>query len=66
MNLKPTYFSFMVRIWREPNLVHPEQRIGAWQGEVEHVQTGDRWSFEDVETLLAFLRAQMEDRDSEG
>jgi hypothetical protein len=51
----------MVRIWRERNLIHPEQFDGDWQGEIEQVQTGERWSFESVNALLTFLHDRMED-----
>lgn len=57
---EPTYQSFLVRIWRERSQTHPAKVIGRWEGEIEHIQTGKRWSFESVERLFAFLRQHME------
>jgi hypothetical protein len=46
------YKSFLVRLWRD----HPgDDRPGDWHGEIEHVQTGARWSFSTLCELLAFL-----------
>ena len=46
--------SFLVRMWREGTEL-PELN-GHWQGEVEHVQTGRRWAFDNLDELLGFLR----------
>jgi len=54
----PTYVSFLVRLWREPTLELPEQTAG-WQGEVERIQTGQRWEFDTLDRLLSFLRRQV-------
>lgn len=43
-----SYMSFVVRLWCEPN--------GEWCGEVEHIQSGNRWSFTVLAHLLDFLR----------
>ena len=40
-----TYLSFLVRLWHEPNMESPAQII-RWRGEVEHIQSGQRWTFE--------------------
>jgi len=40
--------------------VSPEQATG-WQGEVEHIQSGQRWTFSTLDELLGFLRRQAED-----
>jgi hypothetical protein len=55
-----TYVSFLVRLWCETN---PERTapVTGWQGEVEHIQTGRRWTFSTLGELLAFLRRQVED-----
>ncbi len=48
------YASFMVRLWRDdeqPSPVH-------WRSEVEHVQSGERWQFDDAAQSLHFV-AQM-------
>ena len=54
------YASFLVRLWRrrEPE---PTQNAASWQGEVEHVQSGRRWSFDSLERLLAILSSQVEE-----
>ena len=47
------YTSFLVRLWRD----HPgSDGPACWHGEIEHVQTGARWSFSTLEALLAFLQ----------
>jgi hypothetical protein len=46
------YMSFLVRLWRD----HPgNDQWGDWQGELEQIQTGARWSFSTHSELLAFL-----------
>jgi hypothetical protein len=46
------YMSFLVRLWRDqPGNV----QYCDWHGEIEHIQTGARWSFSTLETLLIFL-----------
>lgn len=42
------YISFVVRLWCEAG--------DRWHGEVEHIQTGNRWSFVSLARLLDFLR----------
>lgn len=60
MPTRPTYASFLVRLWREGD---PERGIPAadWQGEVQHIQTGQRCSFATLEELLGFLRQATEE-----
>lgn len=58
-----TYRSFMLRMWRERNLDRPTIIAAGWQSEIEHIQTGERWRFEDIEDLLAFLCRQAEEPD---
>lgn len=54
-----TYVSFLVRLWREgsPELSEPPADC---QGEVEHIQTGQRWTFGTLDEVLSFLRQQVE------
>ncbi len=54
MKPAPTYISFLVRMWREKSTEQPE-RVGDWQGEVEHIQSGRRWKFSNMEALTRFL-----------
>jgi hypothetical protein len=52
------YRSFLVRLWRDPGSQAPE-RPTAWQGEVEHIQSGRRLTFNSLDDLLDFLRRQV-------
>jgi hypothetical protein len=56
------YISFLVRLWREPRPQPPDQAT-AWQGEVEHIQSGRRSTFDSLDDLLGFLRRQAENQD---
>jgi hypothetical protein len=49
------YASFLVRLWRsdEPQ---PDEPVGDWQGEVEHIQSGQRWRFASLAGLNRILR----------
>jgi hypothetical protein len=54
-----TYLSFLVRLWceNEPAASDP---CPQWQGEVEHIQSGQQWKFNSLDELLEFLRRQIE------
>ncbi len=54
--VSPMYHSFMLRLWRDDQADDCE-----WHSQVDHMQSGRRWSFDTVETLLDFLRRQAED-----
>lgn len=51
------YASFMVRLWREEDLALPETATD-WQSEVQHIQSGQSWSFSTLDELLDFVRRQ--------
>ena len=68
------YASFLIRLWREHNLERcpercPELVEGLAEGqpestvdcysEVEHIQSGQRWSFGSLDEMLNFLRQQV-------
>ena len=55
MTAAKTYVSFLIRLWREETPEVLEQAAG-WQGEVEHIQSGRRWTFSTLDELLGFLR----------
>ena len=55
-----TYLSFLVRLWHEPNTESPVQPT-RWKSEVEHIQSGQRWTFETLDEVLNFLRQQVPD-----
>ena len=62
MPVRPTYASFLVRLWREaePN---PQELDVDWQGEVQHIQTSQRRDFGTLDVLLRLLRQATEDAD---
>lgn len=45
LTMPETYLSFLVRLWHEPNTEPPMQPTH-WKGEVEHIQSGQRWTLE--------------------
>jgi|Deesub1362B_J571_1020462.scaffolds.fasta_scaffold54737_1 hypothetical protein len=51
------YASFLIRLWRERTPGLPES-VADWCSEVEHIQTGQRWTFSTLDELLDFLRRQ--------
>lgn len=53
MSLK--YISFLLRVWREEK-GEPEPSLADWHAELEHIQSGNCWKFEEVEDLISFLR----------
>ena len=62
MPARPTYASFLVRLWREAEPT-PQEVDADWQGEAEHIQTHQRWTFRTFEELLSFLRQSAEERE---
>lgn len=54
------YASFLIRLWREVDQDPSVARCG-WHSEVEHIQTGERWSFDTLEALLDFLHREATD-----
>ena len=60
MSVSIEYASYLIRLWREVDIgtisTRPE-----WQGEVEHIQSGQRWMFSSAVEVLAFLGRQAED-----
>lgn len=57
----PDYASFMVRLWRAPIEKGEEKEGPVWMGEVESVQTGRTWRFQDVTAMSAWLATQLAD-----
>ena len=55
------YMSFLIRLWQEEKEPGVPESIDDWQGEIEHIQTGQRWTFDSLEALLEFVRQQTED-----
>ena len=65
MPARPTYASFLVRLWREAEQ-DPREMAADWQGEVQHIQSDQRWFFSTLGELLRLLRQQVEDPDGSG
>ena len=59
MTTSIAYLSFLVRLWREPVPGGPEVESG-WRGEVEHIQSGRRWTLQSLEEVLDCLYRQAE------
>jgi len=57
------YHSFLVRLWREPDVEQPAPAFD-WQSEIEHIQSGQRWTFATLDETLGFLRQQMLDSET--
>ena len=54
-----SYASFMVRLWRDLSGKHEGAPV--WIGEIESIQTGRTWQFQDVESLFDLLERQLDD-----
>jgi hypothetical protein len=54
------YASFLIRLWREVS-TDATAPIADWQGEVEHIQSGQCWVFDTWDKLLVFLGEQVND-----
>jgi hypothetical protein len=52
------YISFLVRIWWEDTGGEPKE---IWHGEVESIQTGQKWQFGELRDMVTFLRTQIKD-----
>lgn len=53
MNHQPKYHSYLVRLW----LVEEVSETPFWHGELVHIQSGQKYSFERLTQLLRFLQA---------
>ncbi len=52
----PTY-TFIVRIWREPQATR--DTAPEWRGVIEHVNTQQRAYFRDLDRVVAFIEAEI-------
>ena len=57
-DMKPDaiYISFLVRLWSDEQQVGGEGKPPDWQGEVIHIQSGSKVSFQDVEQLFVYFQ----------
>ena len=60
MSMPIEYTSFLIRLWREVN-PNPRALPAEWPDEVEHIQSGQCWTFGTLDELLGFLRRQTEE-----
>lgn len=57
MPIPLVYASYLIRMWS----VHGEGAAihdSGWHAQVEHIQTGERWSYTSVDDMLCFLGAR--------
>jgi hypothetical protein len=59
MSIPLEYASFLIRLWREAN-PDPYAPPAGWRGEMEHIQSGQSWTFDNLDEMLIFLRRQAE------
>ena len=52
------YFSYLLRIWRETEPGQAEAQD--WYSQIEHIQSGQHWTFHRLDDLLCFLQKQTE------
>ncbi|MEJ2352984.1 MAG: hypothetical protein P8Y03_24620 [Anaerolineales bacterium] len=63
MDHEPNYHSYLVRLW----LAKPVGGRGeppTWQGEVVHIQSGNKYAFQEIDHLLEYLQSQFEVEDN--
>jgi hypothetical protein len=60
MKLTSVYTSYLVRLWLEER-AGGEGEPPAWQGEVTHIQSGYKVSFQDLEQLSRHLLEHLEE-----
>lgn len=57
------YASFLLRLWRADHPAASRPAPG-WQGEAEHIQTRQRWTFDTLDELLHLLRDHLQELES--
>ena len=58
MRQLPTYIAYLLRLWQAEARSYP-----VWHASLEDPHTGERKGFADLQSLWAFLEAQLADRD---
>jgi hypothetical protein len=53
------YSSFLIRLWREASSVESEPEA-EWRVEVEHIQSGQSWTLDTLDEMLACIRCLAE------
>ena len=54
------YASSLIRLWRE-TAADARELTADWHSEVEHIPTGEQWTFDTLDEMLSFLRHGAED-----
>jgi hypothetical protein len=57
MNQPPAYLSYLLRLWQVEIRTEP-----VWHASLEDPHTGERKGFADLQSLFAFLEAEMANR----
>ena len=57
------YLSFLVRLWSDEQQAGGEGESPAWQGEITHIQSGSKVSFQDMNHLMRYLQEQLDGGD---
>jgi len=58
-DFRPDYTSFLLRLWREPQLDGEGRAAGgAWLVQIEHIPSGQQRYFASLEECFAFIRVQ--------
>lgn len=60
-NSPPAYHSFLLRCWQERN--HAAGDAGVWRFSLEDSRTGKRHGFANLETLMEYLHAALQEDD---
>ncbi len=55
-NKPPRYHAYLLRFWQERS--QPLTRLAAWRFSLEDPHTGERRGFADLEKLVAFLKSE--------
>jgi hypothetical protein len=53
------YASFLIRMWREVDPAAPGSVV-EWHGEIEHIQSGRRYTFETLDEVADLLHESSE------
>ena len=55
VSMQQEYASFLIRMSREVDPAAPDA-VAQWHGEIEHIQSGRRWSFDMLDEIPELLR----------
>ena len=50
-----SYASFLIRLWQEEKAAEPAGTQATWHGEIESIQSGERWPFQGLDLLPDLL-----------